>query len=110
MHNQFENIRTMPGLVAAGLVAADGTLVDWCANSALDPLRLQQAAQRCAQVLAGDRHAESTAQWGVAQLEATSLLFRAMPQGTFLALVQGQVDEATANWFWEQIDAWLRLY
>lgn len=106
----LDKIRTLPGLVAAGLVAADGTLVDWCANSALDPRRLQQAAAACARALEAGAPLGFSSERGLAQLDERTLLFRAIPQGTLIALLQGQLDETSADWFWEQVDAWLRLY
>ncbi len=110
MHNLFEKIRTLPGLAAAGLVAPDGALVDWCANTALDPRRLQTIGGLCRQLLHAAEPDTDTAEEGLALLGDSSLLFRQYPQGIFLAHLNHPVDAKTADWFWGQIDAYLREY
>jgi hypothetical protein len=107
MNKAFENISLIQGMIAASLVAEDGTLSGWCANSAISPDNLRFIGETCRVILSASRAEQRAANLGAVAFGNRTLVFRESRAGLFLAYLDSPTNEAVLSWLFEQVEPML---
>jgi hypothetical protein len=109
MNKAFEQISLVQGIIAAALLAEDGTLSGWCANSTISADQLLFIADTCRTILSASRAEQRAAVTGAAAFGNRTLVFREGPSGLFIAYLDSPVNDAVLTWLFEQVTPLLAL-
>jgi len=107
VNKAFEKISLIQGVIAAALVAEDGKLVGWCANSAISSENLSFIAETCRVVLSANRAEQRAANIGTVAFGGSTLVFREGEAGLFIVYLDSPTNEAVLGWLWGQVTPFL---